>query len=87
MTKITVDRAAIIGRDGKIWSVPRPERHHHVIKLMVLFGYPTPVAGIQGFLLSNGKFVGRKEAAKIAIEAKQIKKLNWPPNLFSEDLW
>ena len=38
----------------------------------------------QGFVTECGKFVDRKEAAKIAFEAGQTKKLESP--LFSEDL-
>jgi hypothetical protein len=40
---------------------------------------------IQGFLTSKNRFVGREEAAKIAMEAGQIKKhTNF---LFSEDIY
>ena len=42
----------------------------------------------QGFLTSKGRFVSREQAAKIALEAKQIKELNYSnTNLFSEDLY
>ena len=41
----------------------------------------------QGFLLSDGRFARRKAAASVALRAGQIEKLNWPPNLYSEDLW
>lgn len=40
---------------------------------------------IQGFITSDDKFVNRKEASKIAYEAKQIDKLT--DRLFSEDLY
>jgi hypothetical protein len=39
----------------------------------------------QGFLTSKGRFVDRKEAAKIAYAVKQIKRQT--PGLFSEDLY
>jgi hypothetical protein len=42
----------------------------------------------QGFLTSKGRFVDRVEAAKIALEAEQIKELSYHNNqLFSEDLY
>jgi hypothetical protein len=41
----------------------------------------------QGFIDENGLFYNRADAAKHAIECKQISKLTAPPNLFSEDLW
>jgi len=87
MTPHTVAVAAIRAMDGKVFSVPRPGRHHDVIALMVKEGYPIPVRGLQGFLLSNGEFVGRLMAARIAKEAGQIKDTQWPPQLYSEDLW
>lgn len=44
----------------------------------------------QGFLTNKGRFVGRKEAMKIAKEQGQIIRLSGSPNsniLFSEDLY
>jgi hypothetical protein len=41
----------------------------------------------QGFVTSDGRFVGRKQAGCIAILAGQIERLKWPPLLYSEDLW
>lgn len=41
----------------------------------------------QGFMTSLGRFVNRKEAAKIALECGQIDKLYSPPNLYSEDIF
>jgi len=46
-----------------------------------------PIKGEQGFITDSGEFVDRITAAKIALESGQIKKLNWPPNLYSEDLY
>lgn len=74
---------------GKIYSLPAPNRHHHLIKLIYesckLEG---SVNGeTQGFLTDEGAFVEREEAARIAIKAGQIEKLIHGPDLFSEDLW
>jgi hypothetical protein len=43
---------------------------------------------IQGFLTSDERFVSRKEAWKIAVEAKQVEERQNGNNiLFSEDLY
>ena len=41
----------------------------------------------QGFLTSEGAFVGRRDAARIAVAAGQVAAPKWGPDLFSEDLW
>lgn len=42
----------------------------------------------QGFLTNKGRFVDRKEALRIALEAKQIEAPQYNDNqLFSEDLY
>lgn len=80
-------RAAIKSDDGAIYSVPQPGRHHNIIALMVDIGHSKPIRGVQGFVTSSGKFVDRREAAKIAFESGQIKKETQPITLYSEDLW
>ena len=76
--------------DGKIWTLPSPARHGHVLWAMdqvhpgrAIECYPQ----YQGFVTSEGRWVDRTEAASIAITAGQIKALKWPPYLYSEDLW
>jgi len=64
-----------------IYSIPKPYRHNTLVQLIY------PIKGTQGFLLSDGTFVDRIFAGKLAIYTGQIKKLKWPPNLYSEDLW
>ena len=71
--------------DNIIHSLPRPARHHTILHQYPLNkGY---VHGEQGFLDDKLGFVDRKKAGEIAIKEGQIKKLNWPPDLYSEDLW
>lgn len=83
-----------------VYSLPRPARHCHFMRdynsACREQGWPFPWAGWsaeqlrgsqQGFITHTGAFVGRETAADIAIEAGQIDRLNWPPNLYSEDLW
>lgn len=84
----TIERAAI-RRYSTVWSVPRPGRHHDVIAFMAEQGvdalgdYST-----QGFTTSEGRFVERDEAMKIAKAAKQlIAAPHVPHALFSEDVW
>lgn len=72
--------------DKKIYSLPSPMRHCHVIWTMVkICGIKPPINKEQGFLWCNGKFVTRKEAAILAYEFGQISELK--DELFSEDLW
>lgn len=84
---ITIEMAAIRDHDGTVYTVPRPGRHHHVIRLMADKGIATPITGEQGFVTSEGKFVRRTIAGQIAIKAGQIEVLKCPPQLYSEDLW
>lgn len=73
-------RAAIL-RDGGVYSVPRPGRHHHVLALMRQNGLSQLWSReIQGFLTDTVEFLGRFAAAEVGY-------LNCPPNLYSEDLW
>ena len=70
--------------------LPKPNRHHHIIKeLSDLLGGPVRNFE-QGFLCSEGHYVTRKEAWPIAEAAGQL--LSRAPTgsygtLFSEDGW
>jgi len=78
-------KESAIKQDGKVFT---GKRHHNIIKDMVRLGIKTPINGEQGFVTDDGKFVSRKEAAKIALESGQIKKLKFnQKSLFSEDLY
>ena len=84
----TIERAAI-SYGGVVYSVPRPGRHHNVIRLMVEeSGLGPDCMHCQGFITSFGRFVDRYEAVKIASNAGQIKYKTFPlTQLFSEDVW
>jgi len=88
---LTVDAAAIMDlRDKKVYSVPRPGRHNDVMALMYESGIPKIITGQheQGFLLSNGMFVGRIPAKRIAKKAGQLlPRASDLRQLFSEDVW
>lgn len=79
--------AAAIRFDGTLYSMARPKRHHHIIQMISSRTAKRPVSGEQGFLLDDGSFVDRREAASIALANGQAKQLRAPPWLFSEDLW
>lgn len=80
--------AAAILIDGRIHSLPPPNRHHNIIHMMGEQSNGLIVArGVQGFLMSNGAFATRTEAADAAIAVGLIQGLQHPPLLYSEDLW
>lgn len=87
---------------GRIWSLPRPYRHHHVLRvifwLVQEFGEYTnetikrDVGGgdSQGFLDSTGAYLTRKQAMVVAMANGQITKPGHPTiadTLYSEDVW
>lgn len=77
-------KEAAIEHGGKIWT---GRRHSDVIRRIVeeLGREAAPVRGTQGFVTECGKFLDRKEAARVAFEAGQVKELY--PILMSEDLY
>lgn len=81
--------AIVSDYDGVCYWLAPPNRHHNLIHGLAESGFPTPIAGKQGFITNEYKFVDRIEAAEIALAAGQVLggKLYAPPNLFSEDLW
>jgi len=65
-------KSAAIKQNGKIYT---GRMHGEIIYDMVLIdGVKPPIDGEQGFITDDGKFVDRKEAAKIAFECGQTKK-------------
>ncbi|AGS81133.1 hypothetical protein [Caulobacter phage Cr30] len=72
--------------DDKVVVGPMPYRHHHIVNIASQLGFRCSQYD-QGFSVDGETFIDRIQAAKIAIETGQIQKLNWPPNLYSEDLW
>lgn len=81
---MTIKEAAI-RQDKQIYT---GKRHHLIISDMVEnHKISPPIKGEQGFVTDSGEFVDRITAAKIALESGQIEKLNYPPNLYSEDLY
>jgi hypothetical protein len=84
--------AAILHVDGRIFSLPPPNRHNDVIAHMReegAWGHQDHERGHeQGFLTSAGRFVRRKPAKVIAERAGQLlPRAGGTPALFSEDVW
>lgn len=82
---------------GKVWSLPRPYRHHHIIRVIMYldgkFGNGNLTAvdthgDDQGFLDDTGKYLTRREAEVVAQQCNQIKNGKIIGGvLTSEDLW
>ena len=78
---------------GKVWSLPPPNRHHDVIRLICK---EAGVASAQvppddrGFLIDGETYVRRKPALLVARKSGQIKPGSLGLNLgelYSEDVW
>lgn len=81
--------SAAISHEGHVFSLPRPARHHDIIRL-IHERTGQPVRGEeQGFLDDRGRFLRRKPAARVAVVCGQVKPeaLLSSGMLFSEDLW
>ena len=81
--------AAAIKYGDLIVSMPRPNRHHHIIhKMFHQFAIRTGSNGEQGFITDKGEFVNREEGLHIAkSNAQIIHKFGSSCCLFSEDMW
>jgi hypothetical protein len=80
--------------NDKVYSLPAPNRHHHVILLIAEeLGIETVIASgdDQGFLDENGLYYRRGAALMHALEHEQVKDLKCisvkRSKLFSDDIW
>lgn len=64
--------AAACGFAGRIYSMPAPASHKDILCAMMQVGAYPVMAEDEGFLTSAGRFVNRREAARIAKLAGQI---------------
>ena len=81
-----IDRAAVY-KDGTVYSLPRPARHHSVLQAMDAAGIEQR-GSEQGFVTTAGRWARRKPALFIARAAGQIVRETAPAHgLFSEDVW
>jgi hypothetical protein len=75
---------AIRHRETKvIFSMPRPARHHTLIRELTALGELDFAKGEQGFVTETGEFLDREQAFVHAARFGQLKR----KILFSEDLW
>lgn len=82
-----ITHVAIIWKD-KLYSLPKPNRHHHIIHEIHLATGDMDIYGDQGFLDDKGNFLNRADAL---IHAQACNQLNdrplWGDWLYSENLW
>lgn len=77
---------------GKVYSLPKPNRHHHVIAKIIEETDADTVNTMgedQGFLDAEGRYLTRREALAVALANNQVKDVAQirAGRLFSEDLW
>jgi hypothetical protein len=84
-----IDRAALRTQDGKVYSLPKPARHHNVIHHMHELGISMEeiARADQGFVTECGVWCRRAPAKRIAQKAGQLIRETHPTALFSEDVW
>ena len=64
--------AAIKERDGEVYALPAPARHHDIISYMVnVAGLPKPIRGEQGFIDHKIGFVNLTQAKDIALNVSK----------------
>lgn len=84
---------AAIKQDNAVYQLPKPARHHDIIRYMVeIAGLPKPITGEWGFIDDVEGFVDRITASRLAVEAGQVHeiqvtRLDGYRGLYSEDLW
>lgn len=80
--------AAAIRHKGRVCYMAPPNRHHDIIHMIAQNEGEYDQSSEQGFVTTEGLFVDREEAARIAITSGQITETKFQPGLlFSEDLW
>lgn len=85
--------AAAVCVCGLIVSLPPPARHHNIVHALRAIGVDERDGEVDAFLTSEGRFVDRHEALRIARTANQItarghaRLVDGNPMLFSEDVW
>lgn len=78
---------------GKVWSLPKPNRHHNVIRhIKEVTGSGISGPDVQGFITDDGIFLNRREAMALVKTNGQLNRrpgtqFYQGPDLYSEDLW
>ena len=77
--------------NGKTYALPKPNRHHDVIRLIVEETGATCVdarGDDQGFLDSSGAYLQRKPALiRARATGQMVNDIEWPGGLYSENVW
>lgn len=91
-----ITHVAIRFRD-QIWSLPKPYRHHHVIRLIIWandhFGdqdilHVDAHGDDQGFLDASGRYLNRRQAhASASLNGQILPGRGQLHELYSEDVW
>lgn len=79
--------AAVRTGTGHYSTVERPGRHADVVDHLINSGVKLSLFVERGFITSEGRFVGRKEALRIAKGAGQVDKNTDITELHSENVW
>lgn len=78
---------ALLGKDGRMWALPRPARHGTLFA-MAAFQNADPEPCEQGFVTNRGQFLGRVGALAMVRDNKQpLRNPDAHTQLYSEDLW
>lgn len=79
--------------DGVTFRMPRPARHHDVIRMIASLN-AVGIAGpdVQGFITNHNRFLNRTDAFDLAVQSGQLDPESDARNrkrkaLYSEDLW
>jgi hypothetical protein len=87
--KPTIEAVALC-LGGAIHSLPRPARHHDLIRAMISEGISRDDVAIaeQGFVTNEGNFLSRWRARRVAEKAGQCETgTDGDRELCSEDVW
>lgn len=87
MTQEQITGVAIRDLDGKVWSLPAPNRHYNVIHMIYTeTKQQVPRNWAQGFVTESGRFLTRRQARMVAQKTGQFTG-EVRGTLTSEDLW
>jgi hypothetical protein len=85
----TITGVALLTSDGRMVSLPKPHRHHHLFAVCALLGIDPDHAGHEsGFTTADGRFVARGEALMMVRSCGQkMRNPDAHTQLYSEDVW
>jgi len=78
--------AAVRDKRGRVHRLPPPAHHKHILAWMRQEGHGHRDA-VKGFWTTEERFVGREQAARIALRNGQAQRLRFAPDLHSGDMW